>query len=889
MGRFELEALRDTGAMGAVFVARDPQLERRVAVKLLTIPEAPARAKLLVAEARALARLSHPNVVTIHEAGVEGEDLFVVMELVDGGPLSRLWLDGSPSLRELLDAFVQAGEGLVAVHEAGIVHCDFKPSNVLITPDGRVKVADFGLARLAEVATSEPAASSPEAGTGTSTATLRGTPAYMAPELLTGARPSERSDLFSFCVSLWEALHGCRPFPGGDSHNGAPEPRRTRPAPRWLDRALMRGLAIDPAARWPTMRELVNVLRDTPRRRRNASWGVALVLAIPTAVVLGQYLSRGPTCDERGEDVEAVWSADRRDAIEAAWRTGAPFERESFPVVRDRLDRWAEDWVDTQQQACRATFEERTRSEVAFDRTMVCLDRRRAALGSATELLASGRPEVVASAGHVLDALAPPGSCMEEASSERAATPSPDGPESAAIAREVDRAQLLVAAGDPAGALTVLDATMSQLPEGSPIAAEHYLVRGRASSVAGQWEPALTALSQAAQLALRGADDATTAEAFVELAALEADRQQSAEASRFLDFADAEHQRSEAGPRERARLRDVAGTIALRGGDADRAEQSHREALELLASAEPSDPLAFTIRRHLGVALAEQGRYQDAEAIYTALASDVEATFGALHPDLGVIAKNLAVDARERGELQVALTHARRGHRLLAGAYGAGSIHAAPALTLVADLSSELGKPADAMPLAAEAWRMQREHLPVGHSERGSGLALLAWLQMQEGDYEAALASNIELEGEYQQGPHRAELPTVSHDIGLCLCALGRCSEAYERFTALHQQLRDDDPLAPYVASGLALAELSRGRYDRAEALATRTLERVLAAKSDDADLRAELRLVAATCRLAAGDQAMAAALAREAAADQPSSEVRGLFGEDIIALLDAK
>lgn len=887
VGRFELEGLRGMGAMGAVFAARDPQLERRVAVKLLMVPDSVAPAARLLAEAKALARLSHPNVVTLYEVGVHGDELFVVMELLDAGPLSRLWQGGTPSIRALLDAFVQAGEGLAAAHEARIVHCDFKPSNVLVTTDGRVKVADFGLARLVEAAVSQAASPSTTVGTASSTTTLRGTPAYMAPELLLGARPSERSDIYGFCVSLWEALHGCRPFPGGDASAGSLAPRRARPVPRWLDRALVRGLASDPSARWPTMRALLKVLRETPRRRRAERWAAAAVPVVLVAGVVGQYLSRGPTCAERAEDLDAVWGAAQREALEAAWRTGASFERESLPVVRDRLDGWAAAWVDVQRQACVATYEERRRSEVAFDRTMACLDRRRAALGSTTELLASARPEVVASAGVVLDALAHPSSCLEAPASERAAVPSPPGPEIAALEQGIDRARLLVAAGDPAAALAELDASAAQAAERPLLAAEHQLVRGRALLVAGQWGPAGDALAQAAPSALHERDDALAAEAFVALAELELDRQRYDEASRWLELADAEQRRAEVGPRERARVRDVGGSIALRRGDPEGAEERHREALALLEGATQSDALAFTIRRHIGVALATRGRYAAAEAVFAALASDVEAEHGPRHPDLGTIAMDLAVDARERGDLRVALAHAERGHRLLVDAFGAGSMRVAPTLLLVADLRSELGEPQAAIPLAEQAWRLQRDHLPAGHSERGTALALLAWLRLRTGDYEAALASNLELEHEYQQGPHRAELPAVSHDVGICLCALGRCREAYDRFFALHRELRDDEPLAPYAASGLALAQLSRGRCDQAEALAERTLERVLAAPTDDADLRAELRLVAATCRLAAGDRAAAAALAREAAADQPSAEVRRLFGEDVLALLD--
>lgn len=892
MGRFELETLRGTGAMGAVFAARDPRLDRRVAVKLLTIPDRAAHAEQLLAEAKALARLSHPNIVTVYEAGVEADDLFLVMELVDGGPLHELWADGTPPRRELLAAFVQAGEGLVAMHEAGIVHCDFKPSNVLVTRDGRVKVADFGLARQGDVSPPHTADASPTADERTSTATRRGTPAYMAPEQLAGARPDARSDQFSFCVCLWEALHGGRPF-GADAFSGSdarpPEPRRARPVPRWLDRALVRGLAADPAARWPTMRALVDVLRETPQRRRTMQWG-ALVLAVPLAAGIGLSLREDPGCPERPEDLAGVWDAERRDAIATAWQTGPPFERDSWPVVRDELDRWAQAWVEVQQQACHATFEERRRSDAAFDRTMACLHRRRAALGSAVELLSSGRPEIAAAAGNVLAALEAPRTCLDEPTGEStdrlAMTPTP-----AAIAAEqrVDRASLLIAAGDPMAAVDELDAVPSQLPEGSPVVAEHHLVRGRGLSIGGRWDEAARTLFQAAQLALREEHDTIAADAFLELAELHVDREQYDEASRWLDLADAEQQRVQAEPRRRAQLHDVVGRIAAGTHDPKQAEASHRAALEPLEGGGVSDPLAFTIRRHLAVSLAEQGRFAEAGAIYTALAAEIEAVFGAQHPDLGTIEKDLAIDARARGELRVALAHAERGHRLLVGAFGEESIRVAPTLTLRADLLSELGAPDEAVPLAAQAWRLQRDHLPPESTERGSALAVLAWAHLQTGAFEAALASNLELELEYQQGPHRDQLPGISHDIGYCLCALGRCSEAHERFTTLHQQLPADAPLAPYVASGLAASELARAQPERAEALAASTLARVLAAGPDDADLRAELRLVAAACRLAVGDRAAAEVFAREAANDRPSPVVRALFDEEVLALLDAQ
>ena len=372
VGRFELESLRGTGAMGAVFAARDPELDRRVAVKLLTIPDPATHVEQLRTEAKALARLSHPNVVTVHEAGVEGSDLFLVMELVDGGPLSQLWLGDTPSRRTLLDAFVQAGEGLVAMHEAGIVHCDFKPGNVLLARDGRVKVADFGLARLADIPGAPTLGSGPAGSEErSSTVSRRGTPAYMAPEQLAGSQLDPRSDQFSYCVCLWEALHGCRPFPpGGGVRAGAEtlEPRRARSVPRWLERALLRGLAADPSARWPTMRELVDVLRRASQRGRTTSWAIAFVLAVPAALGLGQYLGRGSTCVVRPDALAGAWDTEREHALAEAWQAGPPFQRDGWPVVRDQLDRWAKAWIDARTEACRATFEDQRRSDAAFDR-----------------------------------------------------------------------------------------------------------------------------------------------------------------------------------------------------------------------------------------------------------------------------------------------------------------------------------------------------------------------------------------------------------------------------------------------------------------------------------------------------------------------------------------
>ncbi|PRP92839.1 Serine/threonine-protein kinase PrkC [Enhygromyxa salina] len=282
--------LRELGAggMGIVYLAYDDQLDRRVAVKLLRGSRSSAEAQSrLQREAQAMARLSHPNVVTVYEVGSVEDEVFVSMEYVAGRDM-RAWLEAEPrSWSEVLAAYLPAGAGLAAAHEAGIVHRDFKPDNVLVGDDGRVRVADFGLAyaqagELSQSAPSEPSAPRPERSPLdtplTRTGALLGTPAYMAPEQFSGAPTDERTDQFSFCVALWEGLYGCRPFVGktvaeiGISVTAGviddPELSASRAVPTWLRAVLERGLAREPGARWPSMAALLAALADDPRVRR---------------------------------------------------------------------------------------------------------------------------------------------------------------------------------------------------------------------------------------------------------------------------------------------------------------------------------------------------------------------------------------------------------------------------------------------------------------------------------------------------------------------------------------------------------------------------------------------------------------------------------------------
>jgi serine/threonine protein kinase len=227
IGRYEVRRVVGGGAMGAVFAAFDPTLGREVALKLLIggsadDPSQPRRADRLAREAKALARLSHPNVVAVYEVGTDDDRVYIAMEYVEGVTL-REWIDAHPvgrrgEQRAVVEMFQQAAAGLAAAHEVGLVHRDFKPDNALIGDDGRLRVADFGLAAWGRgAAKSDDAISGRDlegARSSTSVGQVVGTPAYMAPEQIVGAEVGPAADQFALCVSLFEALFGRRPHTG---------------------------------------------------------------------------------------------------------------------------------------------------------------------------------------------------------------------------------------------------------------------------------------------------------------------------------------------------------------------------------------------------------------------------------------------------------------------------------------------------------------------------------------------------------------------------------------------------------------------------------------------------------------------------------------------------
>ena len=429
LGRYTLLERLGEGGMGVVFAAYDAQLDRKVAVKIQRVlpGDAPDRGERLLREALALARLSHPNIVAVFDAGeVEGQ-VYVAMEFIRGMTL-KTWLTEHPrSWQQILAVLLQAGQGLAAAHGAGIIHRDFKPENVMIDADGRVRVLDFGLARARwtkAVGDANPGGAA--LAELTATGAVLGTPAYMSPEQFRGAEVDARTDQFSYCLTLWEAVYGERPF-AGDSFvalretvlaGRLREPTRGGRAPPWLRRAMTRGLQVDPAARFPGMQDLLAALsRGTGRER---GWlMLALAGGVAAAVGAATFVARddpaGRCVAGAASRLGAVWNEAREQELAAAFAsTGGSFAPATWTRVAGRVAAWAGEWSDMSAETCAANHRRSELSDERFDRRMDCLRERLAALDAQLQTFAAPDLDLVTQALAAIERLPTIATCAQD-------------------------------------------------------------------------------------------------------------------------------------------------------------------------------------------------------------------------------------------------------------------------------------------------------------------------------------------------------------------------------------------------------------------------------------------------------------------------------------------
>ena len=421
------------GGMGIVYRAYDPKLCREIALKCLRSNALDRAAEArLVREAQVMAKLNHPNVVAVYDVETGPHGLVLAMEYISGGTL-KTWLQQTRSWREVVSNFIAAGRGLVAAHEQAIIHRDFKPTNVLVAEDGRVKVTDFGLAKGVLGAGPISGAQPIESGSGdhpsresdsldmplTLADTVMGTPRYMAPEQHAGKDADMRSDQYSFCIALWEALVGHPPFRsrgsalGKDKIAGPPPWPKDIELPKTLVRAIERGLSAAPSRRFPSIEALLEALADDPERRRRSlsAWAGGAALAV--AAVGGAYLwtsQRGSVCAGGDEALAEVWNQTRADGLRHRLHAEGGGEAVSSGLVT-RLDAHAEQWRAKHREVCEATRLRGEQSESALELRMACLERQRRQLEVVVDALAVGALSVSDRGVVAVETVEPPSAC----------------------------------------------------------------------------------------------------------------------------------------------------------------------------------------------------------------------------------------------------------------------------------------------------------------------------------------------------------------------------------------------------------------------------------------------------------------------------------------------
>ncbi len=685
IGRFLILGMLGSGGMGHVYSAYDPQLDRKVAIKLLRAEMlreevADAHTRLL-REAQAMAKINHPNVLKVHEVGSYQDQVYVAMELADGGTL-RAWLAGRRTLREILDVCVQAGRGLAAAHAAGLVHRDFKPDNVLMGKDGSVRVTDFGLvgvmapddaprAPAAPIAVPDLslAASTPLSQQLTRTGLLMGTPAYMAPEQIGGGSVTARADQFSFCVVLYEALYGARPFAGSTFQEIAanvlegrvsPAPGDAR-VPGWLRRVLLRGMSADPAARHASMDELLSELLRvrTRRRRRILAWtGAAAALAAAAPLALALRSGDGAACDAGAGHTAGVWSPARRDAMRAAFlASGRPHAAASFERLTLLLDAWSRSWEDGYRDACRATRVRGEQSERLLDLRMQCLTRRLDETDATITLLTAGGGDAVDRALEAAMALPELAPCRDAA----ALTAAVALPETELARRQVqtvrgrlDEARGLERLGRYRAALDVArEALAAARATGyRPVIAEALLVAGRNQGELAD-PSGIDALREAMHAAAASGDGAGMIDAAARLVrALTTTGARYELAQEIAGLAEAAATHARPSTEVAVRLQNNIGLLERSRGRPAEARARYQAALALAESElGPDHPATLSTLAHLGSLAQAEGRFADARALLERVLASREQASGKDHPDVAPALHNLGHVYRVEGKL----------------------------------------------------------------------------------------------------------------------------------------------------------------------------------------------------------------------------------------------
>lgn len=721
------------GGMGRVYTAYDPELDRKIALKLLRYQVRDselAESKRLHREAQALAQLSHPNVVAVHDVGIYEGNIFLAMELIQGKNL-RNWLrHEAPSRAQIIDAFVQAGRGLAAAHSAGMVHRDFKPDNVIVGDDGRVRVVDFGLARNWQLRPSQTITTNVENDANTEIHSTRlttlsrepdnrrraptvsyldsdemkqsllkapltqaqgvhGTPAYMAPEQFEAIEIDHRADQYSYCVALFEAMCGFRPAKGkhiqairrsvtlGDLRRF---PYETH-VPGKIKRVLKRGLSLHAEDRFESMNALLReLLKDRFNHiRRFSSIGVL----VTTIIILLWTLARDRTpsnalCKHAADRVHLAWNHKKkkvmRDVFISSDRAHAA---RSYERVSALLDSYTNTWSRMRIATCEATYIRKEQSEHLLDLRMQCLDRRLGQMSALVQVL-SNQPSMDAIDNAITATYQLPTS--ELCQNITALTMNKFVPKQISdnqryqiLSNHLDRAVALQSTGNYLDAKEIVENVLrkARMLDYPPFIAEALYVAGSLSEIIGETNRAEELLIEGAKLAASVENDSLHAKIWIALLRTVGYTQaRFREAFLLEQMADATIQRSGDDPLLRALLYEHVGSAAWAAGDTNRAYTKHLKSLAIRRSALGTDhPDLAKSLNNLGAAMYRQGRFEEAVNHHLQALTIRISTLGEEHPDTAMSHLNIGVSLVSQRKYDQAHDHYIRSLEIFTHTY----------------------------------------------------------------------------------------------------------------------------------------------------------------------------------------------------------------------------
>jgi len=766
LGRYVVLGELGRGAMGRVYRAYDPRLGREVAIKQMgraggkLSREGAAR---MLREAQAMAKLAHPNVVPVYDVEGDGADLFIAMELIDGGTLAE-WLDeherGWP---DIVEVFRGAGTGLAVAHEAGLVHRDFKPGNVMLGSDGRPRVMDFGLARLdSSVASASRSSDVPEVIDDealTRVGTVMGTPAFMAPEQHDGHEDvGPPADQYAFCVALWQGLYGKRPFSGKDTkelaerkRSGPPPQPSGRRVPPWLHRIVVRGLAVQPTDRWPTMRALVEALgRDPALRRRQLLTGSSVVLGLSGVVAFASFGTPAASqpCESEVSPLADVWDEGvRASMVTAIEGTGLSYAPRTAEIVTAQLSDYVDRWVASHLDACQATHVRHEQSADVLDRRMACLQRSKAELVAIVDLF-SGETSAstVERAQSVVSGLPSLARCSD-VEDLRAGVPPPEDP---AVAKHVEALDAKFAAlavwgrsGRAEEALESIDALLEEAAQTEylPLMSRAHRTRGRLLEKSGQYEAAAEAIAQAYVTAVEADDDRGALVASTNLAFVYGDRTAKTEdAQIWLDVAGALARRVDPGGEGEAHYLNNLGNVMKIAGRLDEAIAAYDRAAEIYRKEYGEDDSSVAmVLGNSAIALNEHRRPNEAKPrLERALEIETE-VYGPDHPRVGMTLTNLGLVLYALHRHPEALEHHTRARDIFAASWGEEHPYFAAALANMGMAMIELHRFDEAEPLLVRSYAIKKAMLGEGHRGLVPQITNLGLLAMRRGDPKGAI------------------------------------------------------------------------------------------------------------------------------------------------------